>query len=496
MIVVIVAALVAVAPVTAPEGNSEFKTPASVPAAIDSPPGWTPDTLLSLNDVQESREPSLAIDSRGRLHAVWKDNRRLHGRDEVHYRCKDSTGWGELFSVGNLDTVHNWPDVAVDAADNVHVSFMRWYGAPYDYYDVGYRRRDGVTGDWGAEERLTVNDSLGHSAYPQTVCIGDTVFVFWFRQRLTPAEIVYSYNNGSGWSAPERVTKDDAVPAGYYDIHATPDGWLHVIWQDNRSDTLHLWHRFHSGDSWSEPERVTFHDYQCIEPDMDSDSAGNIALVYSGGDPEDRLHYRVWDRGTMTWGPVTHFYSWSGVPYPKVGVNKVTGEAHLTHVGHQGVWCLGYRRLDPGTGQWTDSTMLTWYDVATGPAKPVLDADGYVHLVFWDQRYGSQEEIQYKTNRLASGAAEESSKCEVRSASRPTFVRGVLPWDCQPVSSGETGGCTRPVLLDAAGRRVMVLVPGENDVGHLAPGVYFVREDGPRVRGSRGPRVTKVVIGR
>lgn len=52
----------------------------------------------------------------------------------------------------------------------------------------------------------------------------------------------------------------------------------------------------------------------------------------------------------------------------------------------------------------------------------------------------------------------------------PTVVRGVL--NCQlPVS-----GCRWPmVLLDAAGRKVMELQPGANDVRHLAPGVYFVR---------------------
>jgi hypothetical protein len=37
---------------------------------VDSPPGWTPDTLLSLNDNQESRDPVLATDGLGRLHAV------------------------------------------------------------------------------------------------------------------------------------------------------------------------------------------------------------------------------------------------------------------------------------------------------------------------------------------------------------------------------------------------------------------------------------------
>ncbi len=36
------------------------------------------------------------------------------------------------------------------------------------------------------------------------------------------------------------------------------------------------------------------------------------------------------------------------------------------------------------------------------------------------------------------------------------------------------------VLLDVSGRRVMELVPGTNDVSHLAPGVYFVRREGVR----------------
>ena len=32
------------------------------------------------------------------------------------------------------------------------------------------------------------------------------------------------------------------------------------------------------------------------------------------------------------------------------------------------------------------------------------------------------------------------------------------------------------VLLDVSGRKVMDLRPGANDVGRLAPGVYFVRQ--------------------
>ncbi len=433
---------------------------------VDSPPGWTPDTLLSLNDVQESRDPALAIDNLGRLHAVWKDNRRLGGHDEIHYRCKDSTGWSELFSVGNLDTVHNTPDIAAGADNSAHVVFMRRWGGPFTYFDVGYRRRDGATGNWDPEERLTTQDSLGYSGRPQALVAGDTVFAFWLREREVPPAIVYCYNNGSGWTEPVVATGAAAVPTGYYDIHATDDGWVHVLWQDSRSDTQQLWHRFHNGDSWSTPERVTFHGYESIQPDMDSDSGGNIHLVYTGGGPELRIHYRIWDRATMTWGPVTHFYSWAGAPRPMVGVNKLTGERHLTHVGNQDIWALTYRRYDPGSGQWTDSTMLTWYDVATGPAKPMLDSDGYVHLLFWDQRFGSQEEVFYKTNRVETGLLEQvAGPARARPLVVPTVASAVLRL------LGESSAW----MVDAAGRQVLLLKPGPNDVSRLAEGVYFVR---------------------
>jgi hypothetical protein len=51
------------------------------------------------------------------------------------------------------------------------------------------------------------------------------------------------------------------------------------------------------------------------------------------------------------------------------------------------------------------------------------------------------------------------------------------------------------LLFDASGRKVMELQPGENDVRHLAPGVYFIRAEGQRVQGVEGSS-QKVVIQR
>jgi len=77
----------------------------------------------------------------------------------------------------------------------------------------------------------------------------------------------------------------------------------------------------------------------------------------------------------------------------------------------------------------------------------------------------------------------------------PTIARGVLNLaglGHNPDSRSGIGLCPAPVLLDAAGRKVMDLQPGKNDIRHLAPGVYFVQAEGQWSEGSRA----KVVIQR
>ncbi|MEO0005000.1 MAG: hypothetical protein ABIK49_03240 [candidate division WOR-3 bacterium] len=62
----------------------------------------------------------------------------------------------------------------------------------------------------------------------------------------------------------------------------------------------------------------------------------------------------------------------------------------------------------------------------------------------------------------------EEKKVEMSgNLSLPTVIRNVLRWE--PVS-----GHRSSVLLDVSGRKVLDLLPGVNDVRHLAPGVYFI----------------------
>ena len=92
----------------------------------------------------------------------------------------------------------------------------------------------------------------------------------------------------------------------------------------------------------------------------------------------------------------------------------------------------------------------------------------------------------------APPGVEETPNAEVRTTNPgPTVVKGILVLDAvgsrqQAVDRGE--------LLDAAGRKVMELHTGANDVRGLAPGVYFVRQASSMKH--EASNVTKVVVTR
>jgi hypothetical protein len=71
----------------------------------------------------------------------------------------------------------------------------------------------------------------------------------------------------------------------------------------------------------------------------------------------------------------------------------------------------------------------------------------------------------------------------------PSVVRGVL----FVAGARDEGQGTRDELLDISGRKVLNLKSGANDVSHLAPGIYFVREAHAQ---AQAQAICKVIITR
>jgi hypothetical protein len=95
-----------------------------------------------------------------------------------------------------------------------------------------------------------------------------------------------------------------------------------------------------------------------------------------------------------------------------------------------------------------------------------------------------------------TGTAEERTRYKRQTTSQ-TVVRGVLRFG-QSGDCPSEGGPVPALLVDAAGRRVMDLRPGENRVSDLSPGVYFVVTPSPQSSPTGGEEaiVSKVIIQR
>ncbi len=188
--------------------------------------------------------------------------------------------------------------------------------------------------------------------------------------------------------------------------------------------------------------------------------------------------------GSRAWvarydGPASGFDEARAIVVDRVGNVYVTGSSSGAGT-----------RADYATVGYNSLGQELWVERYDGPAgrddEAVALALGRAGAVYvTGSSTGSGTGTDYATISYPTGGMEESPKSEVRSAKhRPTIVRGALGHN--PKSEDGFRLCPA-ALLDAAGRRVMELHAGLNDLRHLAPGVYFVRS---------GAGARRVVVGR
>ncbi|MBN2538336.1 hypothetical protein JXB37_08690, partial [candidate division WOR-3 bacterium] len=124
--------------------------------------------------------------------------------------------------------------------------------------------------------------------------------------------------------------------------------------------------------------------------------------------------------------------------------------------------------------------------IGSGPRPPAWDP--VMQRLFVPCNWAAGVSVVRDTTTAGIGGRRPTQSIE-RMESMPTIVRRLLTI---PHVESVSGG-RQAVLFDPAGRAMLLLYPGANDVSGLAPGVYFVRE-GSRGQGSEGSRVRKVIV--
>ncbi|UCG41833.1 MAG: YncE family protein [candidate division WOR-3 bacterium] len=175
---------------------------------------------------------------------------------------------------------------------------------------------------------------------------------------------------------------------------------------------------------------------------------------------------------------------------------------------------------DPGGG---DFILDLCYDAADNKVYVACEGEDLVAVIDGksDEVLGSIA-VGRSPSALVWNPRDNRVYCANYYSSSVTIIRDSMPGGLTGGPEHPRTGLTEPsivkgimflpgkedaVLLDIMGRKVMDLHPGENDIRHAAPGIYFVRKEGPRIepsdgtcedaeQGSKGSSVQKVVLQR
>lgn len=338
------------------EGDTQLQESSPpAPSPLDNP--WS--TNVNVSDdlsLWSQVEPTLAVDSNGKIHAGWIDWRS--GLWRVRYGYSEDGGLTFKRSVEMQDTTHpetGDPVLAIDDADIIYyawISFDRFANTG----DVVMRKSyDGGT-TWGPLIKVSDSPETILSDKPWIVTDGDDVFAVWADYNSGFVDIRFARALGGNNSFEPSVRVNDV--SGFSGrngacVAVGPNREIYVTWWDGRLD-----------------EGIYF--------------AKSTDLGRTFG-PNKKI------AGTP-WSPSVAPYRVSAITGMSVGPD---GSIHViwTNFSNSTDWDIYYSRSIDGGETFSPPLRVNSDDSGKGQFMPWIDVDGagIVHTVWYDNRTGRLE---------------------------------------------------------------------------------------------------------
>lgn len=196
------------------------------------------------------REPVLAADQTGVLHACWADEQE-GGSMALLYARWDGSEWTQPVDVIAMPGTLQGPSIAVDQFGIIHL-IWRGFGNAL-YYSSASAAGATSAAAWSAPRVLAVSNPHAHIVVDQA---GGLHIVY---PALDGVYYIYSADSGSSWTAPLLL----AMPSGanattdFARLAVAPNGDLHVVWTElelpNGWPPLGVFYSrsFDGGETWS-----------------------------------------------------------------------------------------------------------------------------------------------------------------------------------------------------------------------------------------------------
>jgi hypothetical protein len=276
--------------------------------STDNGISWSYPENISQTDTCTSTEPNLVIDSRDRLHCVWKqlyiDTATTYYDYDMYYSQHDSTGWTQPVNISNLGLGANgcYSSLVVDSEDHTHVVYDMSTGSGnwdvfYSYYN------DSI---WSVPYQ--VSNTPYDDAFPAlAIDHVDNLHLVW-RQLTTNAPIFYSMYDGNAWSTPEEIANFTTGQSAYPCIVADSNNNPRVLWSWGNlpGDSSDIYITIYDGSNWSAPLNLS----NTVNPSGYSslaiDSLDNLYVVWSEKTAamNREIYYRYYNG--FTWSNITN----------------------------------------------------------------------------------------------------------------------------------------------------------------------------------------------
>jgi hypothetical protein len=246
--------------------------------------------------------PSLVTDRSGKVWMLWQSYRGVENYIDgwdIYGVYNNGTSWSSPLQITTADPYDVEPKTAVDSSGKV---WAVWRTERKPNSDIMYSYYNGST--WSSNAYVT------SSTYEErdpviTVAKDGKVWVVWYAKKNGNWDIYAKYYNGRGWSSEIQVTNDPG-----YDLQpsATADssGRVWVVWRSNRNGNLDIYSKYYNGTVWSSDIPVTTDPSDDLNPSVAYNNGNRILATWqSNRDGDLNIYQSIYDGAWSTPEPVT-----------------------------------------------------------------------------------------------------------------------------------------------------------------------------------------------
>lgn len=192
---------------------------------------FSANSLMTMeNGTNWQSNPSIAVDSSRRIHAVWEDDRE--GNWSIYYANSSDGFKGNTKVNSGLPGGNHWsPSIGIGESGTIHVVWET-------NNDIYYSRS--TDGGLTFGPPIRVNDDVGDTSQAQAslaVETGGRIHVVWEDMRSGDADIYYSQSidDGLTFGANIRINDDASAEGQASPWISVEDGeFVHIVWADGR----------------------------------------------------------------------------------------------------------------------------------------------------------------------------------------------------------------------------------------------------------------------